>query len=161
MKNWIAMYNPVAKRESTIFDRALRFDRAGIAFCVFEQMQLSHDRSTLYLVSPVSATSGSLAIVKLATGSVSYVHGVNSVYVIETGLHRDELIYERRVWHTAPGDEVGYPDYPFIHARVDGTQIAEISDEYFTVGGNDQAPILRQYLRKLDGTITVNGRRLP
>jgi hypothetical protein len=153
-KNWIALYDPTTRKEKTIFNRSLDYDRDGIRFCIFEQIQLSHDGSTLYLVSPVYATSGSLAIVNLARGAVTYVPGVNEVYVIETGPHRDELVYVRRVFKDSA-------TYPFIHARADGEVIAEISNESFTVGGNDKVPLLRAYLRKLDGTITVNGRRLP
>ncbi len=120
-KNWIVIYDPVSKQEKTIFDRPLDYDlHESPLFCVFEQMQLSHDRSTLYLVSPVYATSGSLAIINLAQGSVIYVSGVDLVYVI-----------------------------------------AEISDEWFSVGGNDKVPLLRTYLSKIGGTITVNGKRLP
>jgi hypothetical protein len=109
----------------------------------------------LYLVSPVYATSGSLAIVNLSRGSISYVPGVIMVYVIETGPHRDELIFQRRIY------DLEHPGYPLVHARADGQQITEISNEYFTVGGNDEVPLLRSYLRKIGGTITVNGHRLP
>jgi hypothetical protein len=156
-KNWIAVYDPTTRREKTIFNRSLDYDRDGIKFCIFEQMQLSHDGSTLYLVSPVYATSGSMAIVDLERGAVKYVPGVNEVYIIETGPHRDELIYVRRIEYKPTGHDVKSPTYPFIHARADGEQIREISDEW----GNDKVPLLRAYLRKLDGTITVNGRRLP
>jgi len=51
--------------------------------------------------------------------------------------------------------------YPFIHAAADGQPIKEISDEFFTVGGHDKVPILRQYLRYIGGTINVNGKTLP
>ena len=72
--------------EKTIFDRPLEYDgRESLAFCVFEQMQLSHDGSVLYLVSPEYATSGSLAIINLSRGAVTFVPGINLVYVIETG----------------------------------------------------------------------------
>ena len=156
-KNWVALYDPATRRENTIFDRRLEFERPEFGgFCIFEQMQLSRDAQTLYLVSLVYATSGSLAIVSLATGSVSYVPGVDFVYVIQSGPHRDELIYQRRVMHATES-----PRYPFIHANANGKQITEISDEYFTVGGNDKLPILRAYLRKIDATISINGRIFP
>jgi hypothetical protein len=159
-KNWIALYDPKTIRERVIFDRTLEFDgRPRLAFCIFDEMQLSHNGSLLYLVSPVYATAGSLAIVDLARGSVAYVPGVNLVYVIGSGAHRDELIYQRRIWHNRNGDAHYY--YPFVHARADGTQIREISDEWFTVGGNDRVPRLRAYLRKIGGTITANGQHLP
>lgn len=160
-KNWIALYDPATKQEKTIFDRPLDYDGRGILFCIFEQMGLSHDGSMLYLVSPVYAASGSLAIVNLAQGSVSYVPGVESVYVIETGPHRDELICVRRVMHKSAKHRLEFPAYPFIHARANGEQIAEISNESFAVGGDENSPILRAYLRKIGGTITVNGRKLP
>ncbi len=56
-------------------------------------MWLSTPRiETLYLVSPVYATSGSMAISRFPQKTITYVPGVNFVYVIETGLHRAELI---------------------------------------------------------------------
>ena len=91
-----------------------------MGFCIFQQMQLSSDASTLYLISPVYATSGSMAIVSLRQGSVTYVRGVNLVYLIETGPHRDELIYWRRV------DSANGPRYPLVHASKTGKPIAEI-----------------------------------
>ncbi len=159
-KNWIALYDPATKQERTLFDRALDFDGRGSLFCVFEQMGLSHDGSMLYLVSPVYAASGSLAIVNLARGSVAYVPGVESVYVIETGPHRDELIYVQRVMRKSAKHRLAFPAYPIIHAGANGEPIAEISNEPLTAGGND-VPILRAYLSKIGGTITVNGRKLP
>ncbi len=160
-KNWVAVYNPATKAERILFDRTVPFDGGKWKFCVFEQMQLSYDGSVLYLVSPVSATSGSLAIVSLPRGSITYVPGVNLVYVIETGPHRDELIYQRRLWHKSLEDGLEYPGYPFVHAHADDRQITEISNEYFTVGGNDAVPLLTSYLRKIGGTINVKGRTLP
>jgi hypothetical protein len=160
-KNWVSVYNPATKAERILFDRTVPFDGGKWKSCVFEQMQLSYDGSVLYLVSPVYATSGSLAIISLARGSITYVPGVNLVYVIETGPHRDELIYQRRLLHKSVEDGLEYPGYPFVHARADGQQITEISSEYFTVGGNDEVPLLRKYLGEIGGTITVNGRILP
>ena len=159
-KNWVSVFDPKTMMQRTLFDRELPFE-TSLGFCIFEQMQISSDGSVLYLVSPVSATSGSMAIIRVRDGAISYVHGVNSVYIIERGPHADELIYQRRVWGRSADDGLEYPHYPFIHARPDGVQIAEISDEYFTVGGNDRVPILRQYLRKIGGTIAVNGQKLP
>ena len=160
-KNWVSIYNPATKKERILFDRAVPFDGGKWNFCVFEQMQLSYDASVLYLVSAAYATSGSLAIVNLARGSIDYVPGVNMVYVIETGPHRGELIYQRRICHKSADDGLEYPGYPFVHAHADGQQITEISNEYFTVRGNDEVPLLRSYLRKIGGTITVNGPKLP
>ena len=153
-KNWVVVYDPLAKREKTIFDRTLSFERQ-IDFCIFAQMQLSHDGSTLYLVSLTDATSGSLAIVDLKRGSVEYVPGVNLIYVIEAGPRRDELIYQRRMFRG------GFPGYPFVHARADGSRIAEISNEWYQVGGDDRLPVLRAYLRKIGATIIMDGRKVP
>jgi hypothetical protein len=97
-KNWVALYDPATNTERVVFDRAVPFDDGAWEVCVFTDMQLSYDGSVLYLVSPVYATSGSLAIINLANGSIGYVPGVNMVFVIETGPHRDELIYQRRIW---------------------------------------------------------------
>ncbi len=158
-RNWVSLYNPATRTEAILFDRTVPFD--GANFCAFEQIQLSYDRSVLYLVSPVYATSGSLAIVNLARGSITYVPGVNLVYVIQTGPHRDDVIYQRRIWHKSVEEGVEYPSYPFVHAHADGRQITEISNENFTVGGNDAVPLLRSYLLKIGGTINVMGRTLP
>lgn len=160
-KNWIVLYDPTTKQEKTLFDRALDFDGRGTLFCVFEKMGASHDASMLYLVSPVSEASGSLAIVNLAGGSVAYVPGVESVYVIENGPHRDELIYVQRVMRKSAKRRLPFPAYPVIHAGANGEQIAEISNEPLTAGDNDAVPALRAYLSKIGGTITVNGRKLP
>jgi hypothetical protein len=160
-KNWIALYDPATKVEKTLFDGALDFDGRGIPFCVFEQMGLSHDVSMLYLVRSPDAGSGSLAIVNLARGSAAYVPDVESVYVIETGPHRDELIYVQRIMHKSAKRRLPFPAYPIIHARANGEQIAEISNESLTAGGDGGAPMLKAYLSKIGGTITVNGRKLP
>lgn len=160
-KNWVSIYNPATKTERILFDRTVPFEQGKWKFCVFEQMQLSHDGSVLYLVSSVYATSGSLAIINLARGSISYVPGANMVYVIEAGPHRDELIYQRRIWQKSIEDGLEHPGYPLVHAHADGRQILEVSNEHFTVGGSDEVPLLRKYLRTIGGTITVNGRKLP
>jgi len=154
-KNWIAIYNPATGVEKALFDRPLSFGRHDFTSCVFEQMQLSHDGGVLYLVSPVYATSGALAIVDLARGSAKYVPGVDEVYVIETGPHRDELIWYERIY-----SKTGADDW-FVHARADGARVAKISNEHLKVGGNDEVPLLRKYLRNIGGSITISGERLP
>jgi hypothetical protein len=156
--NWIAEYDPATKSETILFDRALPFERAGIVFCVFEQMQVSPDGGMLYLVSSVSATSGSLAIIHLKTGRVIYVGGVNEVHVIRGGSHEGELIYQRRLM--APNSS---PTYPWVHARPDGAQIRVLAEEPFTIGGHagSDAPQLKAYLDKIGGRIEVNGRLFP
>ncbi len=159
-RNWASIYDPESRTESVVFDGVIPFEGGTWNFCVFDQMQMSHDGSLLYLVSPVYATSGSLAIVNLPKRTIKYVPGVNEVYVIGRGPHRDELVYVRRVLHKA-ADGGEYPTYPFIHARANGEPIREISGEEFTVGGHDKVPILRRYLRHLGGTINVNGEMLP
>jgi hypothetical protein len=148
-RNSVAVYNPVSGATAVLFDEALPFDGRP-QFCIFDQMQLSPNGSTLYLVALVYATSGSLAIVQLAHGTVEYVPGVNCVYVIGTGPHKGELIYQRR---TLLNSQVAYP---FIHVRADGRQITIISNLT-----EDPAPLLRQYLRKIAGTITIDGQKLP
>jgi len=159
-RNWVAIYDPVARTENVLFDRIVPFDDGKRNSCIFQQMQMSHDGSVLYLVSPVYATSGSLAIISLRQGTITYVPGVNEVYVIEIGPHRDELIYVRRVYRkSADGGES--PVYPFIHARADGQPIREVSDEFLAAGGHDEVPVLRQYLRSIGGIINVSGKTLP
>jgi len=160
-RDWVAVYSPSTKSEEVLFDRPVPFYGGKWTFCVFEQMQLSPDDSILYLVSPVYATSGSLAIVDLRTGSITEVAGVNEVYVIEIGPHRGELIYQRRMLHRISGDEGEYPYYPFVHANDQGVQIHVLAEEYFTVAGVAVAPVLEAYLRKIGGTIRVNGKAFP
>lgn len=158
-RNWVSIYNPATKAERTLFDRTIPFE--GVRFCVFVEMQLSYDGSLLYLVSPVYATSGSLAIINLVRGSITYDPGVNLVYVIETGPHRDELIYQRRYSHGSVEHGPGFRRYPIVHARANGQEIAEISNEDFPFDGNNEVPLLREYLRKIGATISVNGQKLP
>ena len=160
-RDWVAVYNPSTKSEEVLFDRPVPFGGGKWSFCVFEQMQLSPDGSILYLVSPVSATSGSLAIIDLHSGSITEVGGVNEVYVIEAGPHRGDLIYQRRMRHRISGDEGEYPYYPFVHANDQGVQIHVLAEEYFTVAGVAVAPVLEAYLRKIGGTIRVNGKAFP
>jgi hypothetical protein len=152
-KNWIAVYDPATKAEKTIFDRPLDFG-FDLNFCIYQQIRLSPDDALLYLISPISAVSGSMAIINRASGSIAYVHGVNQVHVIESGPHAGELIYDRRTLR-------GSVSYPLIHARPDGKPIVEISDELFPTKNYDKAPRLRAYLRKIDATITVDGQKLP
>jgi hypothetical protein len=161
-KNWIAVYDPATKAERTLFDRALPFGHNDLQYCAFERMQLSPDEKTLYLVSPVYATSGSLAIVRLGAGTVTYVPGVNDVYVIVSGLHRGELLYNQRMSHHVPRrrPEDESPWYPFVHAGADGKAIQVIADEW-VADGPDKAPKLAAYLRRIGGQIMVNGRAFP
>jgi hypothetical protein len=160
-RNWVSVYNPKTKAEHVLFDRTIPFDGGQWKFCVFEQMQLSPGGSVLYLVSPVYATSGSLAIIHLRGGLISYVPGVNQVFVIETGPHRGELIYQRRMYRRISREQGEYPYYPFVHARPNGVPIHVISEEFFTVGGDMETPILKSYLRTIGGLILVNGKSLP
>jgi hypothetical protein len=119
-------------------------------------MQLSSDAATLYLLAITYATSGNLAVIRLPSRSMTFVPGVIGVAIITSGPHKDELIYQRRVWSDAP-DGNSYPSYPFIHATVDGRQIREISNE-FSVG---RAPILRKYLTDIRAMIEWEGQKLP
>jgi hypothetical protein len=159
-RNWVAVYDPVAKSEKVLFDRPVPFARGTVNFCAFEQMQLSPDGWLLYLVSPVYATSGSLAIVHLHSGSVDEVAGVNRAWVIQTGPHRGELICWRRMWHRIPGEEVGYPYYPLVHATKYGVPIRMLPEECLTCDVTN-APILKAYLRGIGGMIVVDGKPFP
>ena len=158
-KNWIAVYDPATRTEKVIFDRSLPFGVQGSPMCVFEQMQLSPDGGILYLVSPVYATSGSLAIIQLEQGVATYVPGVNEVYVIQSGPHRGELIYLRRILYWKHGDPRIY--YPFIHARADGRQIRVIAEELSLASSGTHRPRLTAYLRKLEGQLMVGGKLIP
>ena len=157
-KNWISVYDPATRTEKVLFNRSLSFGRQGFLYCVFEQMQLSPDGGILYLVSPVYATSGSLAIIQLEPGTVSYLHGVNEVHVIQSGPHRGELIYERRRLYWKHGDP--RIEYPLIHAGADGRQIHVIAEEPTLIGGTDR-PLLKAYLRKIEGQLIIDGKLIP
>jgi len=106
------------------------------------QMQLSDDASTLYLGKPHTRNLGK--------------HGHR-----EPPAHHDELIYSRRMPRKSAGGGNEYPHYPLFHANKTGKPIAEISDEDFTIKGDNDAPILHAYLRKISATITVDGKKLP
>jgi hypothetical protein len=160
-RNWVELYNPADRSDTVLFDQTVPFDGGKWKFCVFSQMQMSPDGTTLYLVASVYATSGSLAIIRLNSGTISYVPGVNMVFVIEAGSHRGELICQRRMWHSAPTEQGRYPYYPFVHARADGTLIRVLAEEFFTVGGGTDTPVLKAYLRRIGGSIHVNGDLFP
>jgi len=55
-------------------------------------------------------------------GAVTYVPGVDDVYIIVNGPHRGELMCQRRVME-------GHARYPFIRARADGWPIRVIAEE--------------------------------
>ena len=143
-KNWIVTVHPTTKAETVIFDQPID------GFCVFQQAQLSPDGSKLYLSIPTYATANTLAIVQLPAKTITQIPGVNFVYIIETGPHRGDLIYQKRVMKA-------HVTYPFFHARPNGQEIREISEEQ----DPDRAPILAEYLRSIGGTITFDGRKLP
>jgi len=159
-RNWVALYDPETRAERTIFDRALSFGRDGMEFCIFSRMQLSPAGSTLYLVSIVYATSGALAIVPLPEGTVKYVAGVDDVWIIESGPHRGELLYQQRRECGGPRAEDRHPCYPLVHARADGRLVHVIAEEYPT-DGIEKAPRTTAYLRRIGGRITVDGRPFP
>lgn len=161
-KNWIAIYDPATGAEKTLFDRPLSFGRDDLAFCVFRQIQLSPDDSVLYLVSIVYATSGALAIVHLQDGAVTYVTGVDYVYVITSGPHQGELLYQQRMARHEPPPKAGdaSPYYPFVHARADGEPIRVIAEENLNEGPG-KAPKVAAYLRSIGGRIIVSGRAFP
>ena len=150
-KNWIAIYDPATRIETTLFDGALSFGRDDMQFCIFQEMQLSPDGTTVYLVSPVYATSGSLAIIHLSDNAITYVPGVNSVSVIATGPHKGELVYkQRRTCRTTTRFGVDEsPCYPFVHARTDGEPIRVLTGEFYDYP--DQSPEVAAYLRTIGG----------
>jgi hypothetical protein len=158
-KNWISVYDPATRTERVLFDRSLPFGVQGSPMCVFDQMQLSPNGSVLYLVSPVYATAGSLAIIQLEQGAATYVPGVNDVYVIQSGPHRGELIYTRRSVYKGDGEEHMY--YPFIHAGADGRQIKVIAEEPSLSASGAPRPRLTAYLRKIEGQLMVGGKLIP
>ena len=158
-KNWISVYDPATRAKKVLFDHPLSFGVQGLLLCVFEQMQFSPDGGILYLVGPAYATVGSLAIIHLKQGAVTYVMGVNEVYVIQSGPHRGELIYARRSVYKGDGEEHMY--YPFIHARADGRQIRVIAEEPSLSASGAQRPRLKAYLRKIEGQLMVGGKLIP
>ena len=161
-RNRIVVHNVAAAKDTVIYDSPLGNEFIGPDdACVYKQADLSPSRSILYVVTPWSATSGLLAIIDLPTETSKYVFGVHDVYVIRGGQANGDLIYSRRLLHKTPDDSVGHPYSPFIHARPDGTQVAIISDEYFTVGGNDVPPGLGGYLKRVHGQIYAYGKWLP
>jgi hypothetical protein len=160
-RNWVSVFDPATHSERVLFDRALSFS-TGDEFCVFSQMQLSPDDSILYLVNNQwSATSGSLAIIHFRDNRLSYVGGVNEVYVIESGPHRGDLIYQRRLMDETPNNE--HPYYPWIHARPNGATVKILAEEPFLIGDapDADAPKLKAYLQRIGGTIIINGRPFP
>lgn len=151
-KNSIVQYDPVMRTERVIFDRALPFERTrGMKFCIFQQAQLSPAATILYLVSPVDASSNSMAIVDLKTSRVKYVSGVEDVYVIRSGPHQGDLMYMLR---TLRDNGVRYP---WVHARADASQIHVLPTDAL----RPDAPPLMAYLRSIGGTIMVEGQSVP
>jgi len=162
-KNWVAAYDPSTATERIVFDRPIPFFPTTVQWCIYYRMQLSPDSRTLYLVSPVSATSGSMAVIRLPGNTLNVVHGVLDVWTIETGSHAGELIAVRRMYRSVPHEVGQYPYYPFVHLGRDGRQIKIISEEAFRIGGDqrDYVPKLLAYLRKIGGRITVHGKTIP
>jgi len=155
-RNRVAVFDPATGKSSVIYDKPLTNGFVGPDdACIFEHAELSGDK--LYVVTPWAATSNMLAIVNLKTGEKGGVEGVVDAWVIRGGPSEGDLIYTRRMWDKSPEDGLEYPHYPFIHAKPDGKQIAIISDETFTVGRTETAPVLRAYLRRLGGRIYVCG----
>jgi hypothetical protein len=157
-RNSVAIYDTVTRKESILLNKPIPNSYVGQeGTCIFYQADLSPAGSALYVMMPGAATSGLLAIVNLQTGGITEVDGVNEVYVIRGGPSEGDLIYSRRMLRKSPDGELEYPYYPFIHAKPDGSQIAIVSDESFEVGGTAQTPLLRAYLRRLQGRIYIQG----
>jgi hypothetical protein len=164
-KNRVVVYDTSTNKETVLFDKPIPVlpIRVHFSICIYEHADLSPSRSALYIVIPVYATSGCLAIIDLPTGRVRYVPGAMDVFVIRGGPNAGDLIYMRRLQSKPTKyDPVGHPYYPYIHARPDGSRIAIISDEDLVLdGGNAPAPILRNYLRGIHGRIFAQGEWVP
>ncbi len=162
-KSRVVVFDTRTNKESLLFDKPLYPTMGGhIAICEYEHADLSPSRTTLYIVSPFSGTSGCLAIIDLRTGGVRYVPGVMDVFVIRGGPHAGDLIFKKRSLSRPSQDDPGHPYYPYIHARPDGSQIAIVSNEDLVLkGGNAPAPILRAYLRRIHGRIFAQGEWVP
>jgi hypothetical protein len=162
-RNRVVMYDTANKKESLLFDKPLLVPVAEhVSTCVYEQADLSPSGSTLYIVIPCYATANCLAIINRPTGQVRYIPGVMDVFVVRGGPNAGDLIYMRRVERKPTDNDPRIDDYPYIHARPDGSQIAIISNEdLIRVGGNAPAPILRAYLRRIHGRIFAQGEWVP
>jgi len=162
-RNGIVIYDTRTNKESLLFEKPLAEKMTGHdGACVYESADFSPSETTLYIVSPCSATAGCLDIVDTRTGAVRYVPGVDDVFAVRGGINAGDLIYSRRLMSKPTKDDIGHPYYPYIHARPDGSQIAIISDEDLAVvGGNAPVPILRAWLRSIKGRIFVQGEWIP
>ena len=117
-KNRVVVYDIIANKESTLFDKPLSGRIIGLhATCVYEHADLSPSGSILYIVSPCYVTSGCLAVINLPTGIVRYVPGAMDVFVIRGGPKAGDLIYMKRSWSTS--HDAPYTSYPYILARPD------------------------------------------
>lgn len=158
-KNRIVVFDTRTNKEALLYDKPLSDRVMGHgAACVYEHADLSPSGSTLYVVSPCYATSGCLAVIDLPSGGVRYVPGAMDVFVIRGGSNAGDLIYMCRLNRKPTGDDPRVADYAYIHARPDGSKIAVISrEDLVLVGGNAPAPMLRAYLRSINGRIFVQG----
>jgi hypothetical protein len=150
VRNRIVLYDPLTRQETTVFDRTM--EAYGQRYCIFGHLELSHDVSTAYVYVLTAGTSGTIAIIELADGSIRYVHGIEAFFLIQTGPHRDELIYSKRGWSVS----ARHYSYPWIHARADGVPIRQIAEESI-----NPVPQLTKYLREIQATAVLNGQRLP
>ncbi len=164
LRNRVMVFDTRTNKESLLFDKPLtnRIMGREYAVCVYEHADLTPSGSTLYIVSPFYATSGSLAVIDLPTGRVRYVPGAMDVFVIPGGPNAGDLIFMRRLERKPTEDDPRVDDYAYVHARPDGSQIAVISNEALVLdGGNAPAPILRAFLRRIHGRIFAQGEWVP
>jgi hypothetical protein len=153
------IYDAETKKESVLFDKPIPLPfPPSTGICIYEHADLSPSEGTLYVVIPCSATAGCLAIIDLTTGRIKTVPGAMDVFVIRGGPKAGDLLFMRRSVTEPKGGEPGYPWYPYVHARPDGTQVAVVSGEDLDLNnGNAPAPILRAWLRSIHGRIFASG----
>ncbi len=124
---------------------------------------LSPTRSTLYIVSPCYRDRWMLGDYWSTTGRAAHITGSMDVFGDSRWVQRRRPDLHATTPPQGPSDGPPMVYYPYIHARPDGSQIAFISDEAVALNGgrNASAPILRAYLRSVDGRIFVQGEWVP
>ncbi|HVO98938.1 MAG TPA: hypothetical protein VMT15_12765 [Bryobacteraceae bacterium] len=156
-KNWVAKYDPDTGTETKLFDRSIRFYGSNsLPFCIFSQMHISRDGSTLYLRAHTDATGDSIAVVKLSNGSMTFLHGIEDFWMVESGPHIGDLICLERFLNS----KAAVVENPIVHRSPEGRKIKVISYEW-PLHGAKSVPLLRKYLQDIGGTIHIDGQQLP